>query len=334
MDADSSGAAKMKTKHTDCLDKTTTTFSRFSTFCSSSFSPSLVSLDGYKTLGKLPFLPNPPKFDDNVQITAPIQPSPDPPVLSNAEMGHIDDFMTDLLDLSGGEASDATIDGYNFTCSEQVDLEMLSEQLGINMTDNGENPQLDEIYELPQTSPLPQTAIAGYKPRMRWSVELHDRFVDAVNKLDGAEKATPKGVLKLMNMEGLTIHHVKSHLQKYRHARCLPEAKQDTNCSEEKKSDQEVRINRNVQLEESLRMQIEVQKQLHEQLELQRTLQLRIEEHARYLQKIFDEQEKTAASLCIGPSQSSTSSIDQQPCNEIRHTSPERSVNKRARMDI
>nr|XP_011460283.1 PREDICTED: two-component response regulator ARR12 [Fragaria vesca subsp. vesca]XP_011460333.1 PREDICTED: two-component response regulator ARR12 [Fragaria vesca subsp. vesca] len=53
------------------------------------------------------------------------------------------------------------------------------------------------------------------KPRVVWSGDLHRKFVAAVNQL-GVEKAVPKKILDLMDVEGLSRENVASHLQKYR----------------------------------------------------------------------------------------------------------------------
>ncbi|KAI3979111.1 hypothetical protein MKX01_016286 [Papaver californicum] len=53
------------------------------------------------------------------------------------------------------------------------------------------------------------------KPRVVWSIELHQQFVSAVNQL-GIDKAVPKKILERMNVPGLTRENVASHLQKYR----------------------------------------------------------------------------------------------------------------------
>lgn len=58
----------------------------------------------------------------------------------------------------------------------------------------------------------------GKKGRLRWTPELHALFVRAVDQLGGAFTATPKRILGAMALPGLTLHQVKSHVQKYRAA--------------------------------------------------------------------------------------------------------------------
>ncbi|KAI9077937.1 hypothetical protein K1719_040066 [Acacia pycnantha] len=140
-------------------------------------------------------------------------------------------------------------------------------------------------------SPTSASNAQQSKPRMRWTPELHEAFVEAVNKLGGSEKATPKGVLTLMKVESLTIYHVKSHLQKYRTARFKPESsggaseKKSTSTKEMKSSDLTA-----MGITEALRLQMELQKRLHEQLEIQRKLQMQIENQGKCLQMMFEKQ--------------------------------------------
>ncbi|XWS15435.1 hypothetical protein CRYUN_Cryun34aG0000600 [Craigia yunnanensis] len=142
------------------------------------------------------------------------------------------------------------------------------------------------------------------KQRLRWTHELHERFVDAVAQLGGPDRATPKGVLRVMGVQGLTIYHVKSHLQKYRLAKYLPDSSSDGKKPDKKETGNMLSNldgSSGMQITEALKLQMEVQKRLHEQLEVQRQLQLRIEAQGKYLKKIIEEQQRLSGVLAEAP---------------------------------
>uniref|UniRef100_A0A804QQ60 HTH myb-type domain-containing protein n=1 Tax=Zea mays TaxID=4577 RepID=A0A804QQ60_MAIZE len=154
------------------------------------------------------------------------------------------------------------------------------------------------------------------KPRLKWTPELHQRFVDAVNQL-GGEETTPKTVMRLMGIPGLTLYHLKSHLQKYRLSKnlqaqanastskngCTPVADRIPGTTAATMSSTNVlpQAEKTIQIGEALQMQIQVQRQLNEQLEVQRHLQLRIEAQGKYLQAVLEQAQETLGKQNLGP---------------------------------
>ncbi|KAI4386383.1 hypothetical protein MLD38_004318 [Melastoma candidum] len=170
------------------------------------------------------------------------------------------------------------------------------------------------------------------KQRLKWTPELHLRFVEAIAQLGGADKATPKSLMRVMHVPGLTLYHLKSHLQKYRLGKS-PQSDHSCNGAGQRGSDLVVRSSKanpdvsgdcnevrsaeepvsfeypnearerhlpmthvqGLQIAQAFRLQLEVQKQLHEQMEVQKHLQLRIEAQGKYLQSVLRKAWETLA---------------------------------------
>ncbi|XP_042452144.1 myb family transcription factor PHL7-like [Zingiber officinale] len=163
------------------------------------------------------------------------------------------------------------------------------------------------------------------RQRLRWTNELHQRFVDAITQLGGPDRATPKGVLRIMGVPGLTIYHVKSHLQKYRLAKYVPDFSADGTISERKDVEDLISglgSTSGVQINEALKIQMEVQKRLHEQLEIQRQLQQRIEAQGEYLKKIIEEQERISSALAETSGARRAAPISNDLCLDSDKTDP------------
>ncbi|KAF3946046.1 hypothetical protein CMV_027643 [Castanea mollissima] len=146
------------------------------------------------------------------------------------------------------------------------------------------------------------------KPRLRWTAELHERFVDAVTQLGGPDKATPKTIMKVMGVKGLTLYHLKSHLQKFRlgkqpHKDLNDQAVRDASALEFQRDGAATsrimghHFNEHINIHhtEGLRTQMEVRRRLNEQLEVQKHLQMRIDAQGKYMETILDKACRTLA---------------------------------------
>ncbi|KAJ6812479.1 putative transcription factor KAN2 [Iris pallida] len=87
-----------------------------------------------------------------------------------------------------------------------------------NLTNGGSssNSTVDESERKASSGGLVRQYVRSKTPRLRWTPDLHLCFVHAIKRLGGPDRATPKLVLQMMNVKGLNIAHVKSHLQMYR----------------------------------------------------------------------------------------------------------------------
>ncbi|KAK7345136.1 hypothetical protein VNO77_15612 [Canavalia gladiata] len=125
------------------------------------------------------------------------------------------------------------------------------------------------------------------KKRIKWTKDLHDQFVAAVNSLGGPQKAKPRAVLKMMDSKSLNIFHVKSHLQKYRTTQHMQNIFKE-GYEEKQGTDMITELQQKIymQIEESRQLQLEVRRSIQEQLEIQRNLQMIVEQKKKQLNSV------------------------------------------------
>ncbi|XP_042440081.1 protein PHR1-LIKE 2-like isoform X2 [Zingiber officinale] len=111
-------------------------------------------------------------------------------------------------------------------------------------------------------------------------------------------EATPKAIMRTMGVKGLTLFHLKSHLQKYRlgkqSGKELTEQSKDVSYLSENPSSSALSprvptpdVNEGQEVKEALRAQMEVQRRLFEQVEVQKHVQIRMDAYQKYIDTLL-----------------------------------------------
>uniref|UniRef100_J3MSE3 MYB-CC type transcription factor LHEQLE-containing domain-containing protein n=1 Tax=Oryza brachyantha TaxID=4533 RepID=J3MSE3_ORYBR len=111
-------------------------------------------------------------------------------------------------------------------------------------------------------------------------------------------EATPKTIMRTMGVKGLTLFHLKSHLQKYRLGKqsgkeMVEQSKDAYILGAQSGANLSPRVptpdvKESQEVKEALRAQMEVQRKLHEQVEVQRHVQIRMDAYQNYIDTLLE----------------------------------------------
>ncbi|XP_077236598.1 protein PHR1-LIKE 2-like [Tasmannia lanceolata] len=163
-----------------------------------------------------------------------------------------------------------------------------------------------------QRSNLPfHVLIVDSKPRLRWTTDLHERFVRAVTQLGGPSVATPKSIMRTMGVKGVTLFHLKSHLQKYRLAKKsgkdLPEKFKDACYLSDGQGNNTSSPawvltpdrNNGCEIKEASRAQMEGRMKLHKKLEIKKNVEEIIAAQTWYLNRLLEHAKEVLANETV-----------------------------------
>ncbi|KAJ6893201.1 hypothetical protein NC652_027274 [Populus alba x Populus x berolinensis] len=119
-------------------------------------------------------------------------------------------------------------------------------------------------------------------------------------------EATPKAIMRIMGVKGLTLYHLKSHLQKFRLGKqpqnyLNEQAIRDATGHLKNLQDAATArifgdgLNKNIHRNEVLGTQIQAQRTLDEQLKVKHHLQKRIDAQRKYMQTILENAYRTVS---------------------------------------